>query len=137
MIINIFLAVSVTLGYIIWIEFSNLVRPELEWKIGKKNPEVKRVQLTFFSRSVFKYWLIDVGLNMISSFPWFYNSTYTEYHISGLQYKFYVNTIFLTAMVVIRTVHILKCFLQSSDFMTPRAERLTRIFNARSKYSLS
>lgn len=131
MFVNIWLIISITFGYHFWLRFNNLVRPEQEWKIGS---EKKRIKSTFWNSSILTTYCIEVFLNCITSYPWFYNTTFTETIKHDVNGQFYLNTLWLTFMIIIRTYHFIKCWLQLSPFMTDRAERITRIFCQSSKY---
>ena len=132
LVVNILLIGNITLGYLHWIRFNHLIRPVLDIGITKGDEEYekyqqKKLKLKFFSRAVLPYYLVEVGMNLISPYPWLHDTHYSD-KVNGKSYQFYLNTVFLSIMIVFRTYHLVRAALQWSLFMTSRAERVTRIF---------
>ncbi|CAI2359890.1 unnamed protein product [Moneuplotes crassus] len=133
MFVNIFLAISITFGYKIWIQFTNLLNPVLQLGISKGQEEYqqKRMKMKLFSRPIVYYYLTEIGLTLASPYQWLYDIEY-QYNVGKDQIRFYLNTFLLTLMMIFRTYHFVRAILQLSLFMTPRAERMTRIFSPNS-----
>lgn len=134
--INFLLVGSITLGHILWIQFGNLLNPILQVGISAKNAdyEQRNLRRKLFSWENLETYLIEVVINLISPYPWLYDTEYEQFK-DGHKIQFYFNTFLLTLMIIFRTYHLLRAILQLSIFMTPRAERMTRIFTPESKFT--
>jgi hypothetical protein len=119
-VINIILAVQITLMYKIWLEYS--------MSIGNFCKGT-----TLLTNSVFKSYLIELLLNMISPYPWFYNLSYPNYNNNKV-FDMYMNTPLLTFMMLYRTYHIVKIILNQSMFMSSRGERISKVFGIHHGY---
>ena len=88
--------ISITFGYILWIRFINLVRPSLEVGISKNDAvyQQKNLKLKLSSPSIIPYYCIELMVNLISPYPWFYDTHYYD-QIKGKRIRFYINTNFL------------------------------------------
>lgn len=127
--ISALLGVSITISHIIWIKYNNLIKPELDVGITERyrSWQQDNLKLKFFDSRIYTY-LFEIAINMISPMPWLYDQHYPDkYFEDGVQ--IYANSELLTFMILFRTYHIIKVWLQTTEFMDARAERITRIFS--------
>lgn len=131
MLVSLFLIINITFGYLIWLRFGSLAKPinliSLDGDSQLSKEEEKALIPGIWSSGMFKYYIIEVVLNLISPYPWFWDIMYYETQRGQLM-DFYLNTIFLTIMVLVRGYHFIRTLLSLSGFMDARAERITRIF---------
>jgi hypothetical protein len=130
LLVNALLSISITFSYIQWISYNNLVKPKLQVGITRKYGafQQKNLILKFFDSRIFHSYILEIWLNLLSPLPWLFDQYYDDkYYEDGN--KIYANSEILTAMVIFRSYHIVKIYFQMTYFMTPRAERLTRIFS--------
>jgi len=108
------LSIEITLMHIIWIKYKII-----------KNDFLKGTNL--FTQNIFNNYLLEVIWNMISPYPWFYNSKFQSIS-NGEKMMVYSNTPLLVFMMFSRTYHFAKILLNQSYYMTSRADRIGKFF---------
>lgn len=113
--INLLLAIQITMSYLIWIEYS--------YRSG-----VMFKQTTIFDKEIFKVYILEIGLNMITPYPWFVGVTYPSHSLNNKEHT-YMNTPLLIFMMWLRTYHLAKMLIYRSMYMSSRAERVNKMFS--------
>ncbi|CAI2387719.1 unnamed protein product [Moneuplotes crassus] len=129
-VINFLLAINITFGFKLWVQFTNLLHPILQLGISESQEEFqqKNLKMRLLERPIFLCYISEIILCFVTPYQWIYEEEYS-YTSEDQEVRFYINTLLLALMIIFRTYHLIRALLQFSIFMTARSERMTRIFS--------
>ena len=93
---------------------------------------------TLVNTGLYKYLLVELALNLITPFPFIWNTNYSEtYDDYNTTVKYRVNDIFLLTMCLLRTYHLVRCSLTLSHFMDTRSQRVCNMSGSDASFMFS